>query len=694
MATPITPIKRAFIMLDQSSGEVREDSGELLGLDLWPETRAAFSSGGAQSIEVFLAVPTQLDARAVAGLDGLWDGLTIARISPEMAFSAADDALSRLTQADPATALISADRRLRGEARKTGLQPAPHVSVLPMMMRGEAPEAVRMLGPREVLVRIGVSGDVIPMHFQPVDGKDWALIALVAGDIQSSAVIQKVRLNPLPFDPMTDDLVWARIDEDSAEVRELLAKRRILHAEPGQVLIALAPEEDAQALHAHGAHGHSELLMPSPQLLEPAILDSLDSDAIDPRFLPEDLIEPVEKPVIDPRILRPALSLVTESYESDLDRYSGVTALDADGPVVSRHSAHADNKRVEKQLLKDLESIGYCAHRHDFTYAGQTHSNIIADLPGSGVFRVRPGVLERFREFLRADPQLKPVGSFEREMHELTGRAQFKDPDLRQMTDAELRHRLEEILRLRPWYPWWKEPCTIAGFGADLVIIGCHLDSTAGFEPGYVAASDPAPGRDDNASGLAGVLAIARHLWSLRGRLTHTVRFCFFNAEESGLVGSKAYAAKMKSLKAPIRAVICMDMIGHNADPNRLYEIHVGYTDPAIRDLSLPLAPCVEQAASAYGRLAPAQVYAGTSWNGAPDRTVFDGAINRSDHAAFHQQGYPAVLVSEDFFANLPSEPGSDPNPNYHKAADDFVDLDYARDIVCAVSQAVVKLAR
>lgn len=190
------------------------------------------------------------------------------------------------------------------------------------------------------------------------------------------------------------------------------------------------------------------------------------------------------------------------------------------------------------------------------------------------------------------------------------------------------------------------------------------------------------------------MLALARNLWSLRGKLKHTVRFCFFNAEEAGLIGSKAYAAKMKSLNAPIRAVICMDLIGHNSDANRIFEIHAGFTDPAVRDLSVPLAAYVSNAAAAHGQLAPAQLYKGTIWSGAPNRNVYDGAINRSDHAAFHQQGYGAILVSEDFFANLASEPGADPNPNYHRAADTFADLPYARDIVCAVSQAVIGLAR
>ena len=684
-------------MLDQTSGEMREEGGELLGLDLWPETQAAISVTEAQGLEVILAVPTSLETEAVTGLTGWMDGLTVTPVLPDLTVVPAGKAFSGLCGADAATALVSADRRIRGEAAKSGLQPAPHAALLPMMMRGEAPDAVRMLGPKEVLTRLALKADVIPMQFQPANGEDWALIALVADDVQISAVMKGVTINPLPYAPMTEDLVWARIDEDSPQAREALANRKILHAEPGQVLIALAPGEDAQALHVHGAHGHSELLIPSPQLMKPAVTHSLDSDAIDPRSLPANIFEPVREIVIDPkvqRILRPAGTVVTASYESDLNRYTGVTALDANGPIVSRHCAHPDNKRAETQLLYDLNAIGYCAYRHDFACAGETHSNIVADLPGTGIVRIRPQVLERYRKILRDNPLPKPLKPFEHEMRELTESEWFRDANFLQMTDTELRYRIEHMFRLRPWYPWWNRLCTIAGFGADLVIVGCHLDSTAAFEPGYAASTDPAPGRDDNGSGLAGVLGMARYMWSLRGKLTHTVRFCFFNAEESQLIGSKAYAAKMKSLEAPIRAVICMDMIGYNCDPNRTFEIHAGYTDPAIRDLSLLLTPYVENAAAAYGQLEPAQIYAGTIRSNKPNRNIYDGAINRSDHAAFHQQGYPAILVSEDFFANLAFEPDADPNPNYHRSTDTYVDLDYARDIVCAVTQAVVNLAR
>ncbi|MEY2516547.1 MAG: hypothetical protein QOJ89_3905 [bacterium] len=229
--------------------------------------------------------------------------------------------------------------------------------------------------------------------------------------------------------------------------------------------------------------------------------------------------------------------------------------------------------------------------------------------------------------------------------------------------------------------------------GAGLVVLGCHLDSTAARDPGYAPPRDPARGADDDASGMAALLAIARHLRSLPQAPFHTVRLCFFNAEESGLVGSRAYAASLKAAGAPITAVVCCDMIGFNSDSRRTWEIHAGFSDPAVRDLSVPLAQLVAGAAASLGELPAAQVYSGTRSTGGGDRTRFDGAINRSDHASFHEQGYPAVLVSEDFFPNDGGEPAEDPNPNYHSNEDAAVDDEYGAAIVRAVSVATLLLA-
>ena len=233
----------------------------------------------------------------------------------------------------------------------------------------------------------------------------------------------------------------------------------------------------------------------------------------------------------------------------------------------------------------------------------------------------------------------------------------------------------------------------IPGEQPSLVVVGCHLDSTAARDPGFSPSRDPARGADDDASGMAAVLAIGRHVAALAQPTHHTVRLGFFNAEESGLVGSRAYAASLKARGAEIAAVVCCDMIAFNSDSLRTFEVHAGFTDPAIRDLSAPLAQVVARAAARFGVLAPAQVYTGTTPTGGTDPTRFDGAINRSDHASFHEQGYPAVLVSEDFFPNRPGDPASDPNPNYHSNTDAVIDAAYGADITRAVSVAVLELA-
>ncbi|HEV2777618.1 MAG TPA: M20/M25/M40 family metallo-hydrolase [Solirubrobacteraceae bacterium] len=233
----------------------------------------------------------------------------------------------------------------------------------------------------------------------------------------------------------------------------------------------------------------------------------------------------------------------------------------------------------------------------------------------------------------------------------------------------------------------------IPGEQASLVVVGCHLDSTAARDPGFTPARDAARGADDDASGMAAVLAIGRHAAALAAPTHHTVRLCFFNAEESGLVGSRAYATSLKARGAQIAAVVCVDMIGFNSDSLRTWEVHAGFTDPAVRDLSLPLAQVVARAAEGLGALPPAQVYSGTTPTGGTDPARFDGAINRSDHASFQEQGYPAVLVSEDFFPNRPGDPAADPNPNYHSNTDTVIDAAYGADITRAVSVAVLQLA-
>jgi bacterial leucyl aminopeptidase len=220
---------------------------------------------------------------------------------------------------------------------------------------------------------------------------------------------------------------------------------------------------------------------------------------------------------------------------------------------------------------------------------------------------------------------------------------------------------------------------------AEIVLITAHLDSTSASSHDrgdYHPDRDPAPGADDDASGIAAVLAIADVIkqLSIVKPPKRNIRFVLFNAEEHGLVGSQAYAKNQAAIAAPIVGVYQMDMVGYNVNPPRSFEIHVGYGASAnVQQRSLVLANRLQKLVSVLSpNLQSPQIY-----------TQPDPAEGRSDHASFHHRGYAACITSEDFFAGpLPTSPTAEPNPNYHKERDTFVDFDYAADIARLVGAA------
>ncbi|MDJ0568868.1 MAG: M20/M25/M40 family metallo-hydrolase [Pleurocapsa sp. MO_192.B19] len=215
----------------------------------------------------------------------------------------------------------------------------------------------------------------------------------------------------------------------------------------------------------------------------------------------------------------------------------------------------------------------------------------------------------------------------------------------------------------------------------EIVLVTAHLDSTAASsDHPYNPEQDPAPGADDDASGVAAVLAIANVIQQLAAIKPpkRTIRFVLFNAEEHGLAGSKAYARTQAALAAPIIGVYQMDMIGYNVAPPRSFEVHVGYIPSAnVQSRSLVLAERMKRLRTTVSsNLEIPQIYIQP-----------DPAAGRSDHASFHERGYAACVTSEDFFIGPePGSPEAEANPNYHKDKDTFVDFDYAADIARVIA--------
>jgi Zn-dependent M28 family amino/carboxypeptidase len=103
----------------------------------------------------------------------------------------------------------------------------------------------------------------------------------------------------------------------------------------------------------------------------------------------------------------------------------------------------------------------------------------------------------------------------------------------------------------------------------EYVIIGAHYDHLG---HGYYDSLAPSligeihPGADDNASGTAGVLELARLLAPKKGQLQRGILFMSFAGEELGLLGSAAWVKEPTLPLGKAVAMLNMDMIGRIKD--------------------------------------------------------------------------------------------------------------------------------
>ena len=109
----------------------------------------------------------------------------------------------------------------------------------------------------------------------------------------------------------------------------------------------------------------------------------------------------------------------------------------------------------------------------------------------------------------------------------------------------------------------------------EYIIIGAHYDHLG---RGYVDSLAPSqigqihPGADDNASGTAGVMELARLFAPMKGKLQRGMLFCSFAGEELGLLGSAEWVNHPTLPVDKAGAMINMDMIGRIKD----YKVYVG----------------------------------------------------------------------------------------------------------------------
>jgi aminopeptidase YwaD len=184
---------------------------------------------------------------------------------------------------------------------------------------------------------------------------------------------------------------------------------------------------------------------------------------------------------------------------------------------------------------------------------------------------------------------------------------------------------------------------------SEYVIIGAHYDHLGLGGPESLAANPEGQihhGADDNASGTAGLLELARVLAAERDKIKRSIMFIAFTGEELGLLGSGAYTKNPSIPLASTVAMLNMDMIGRLRNGS-LFVGGVG-TSPAWK-------PLMEKLNSA------AQITASSVGNGSGGRFKLgfgEDGFGPSDHQSFYVRDIPVLF----FFTGT--------HDDYHKPSD------------------------
>lgn len=122
-----------------------------------------------------------------------------------------------------------------------------------------------------------------------------------------------------------------------------------------------------------------------------------------------------------------------------------------------------------------------------------------------------------------------------------------------------MRYRIERGQRVPEAKEVVQVVATLPGETTRRIVVGGHMD-TINMKEGKV--DSPAPGANDDASGTALALELARVL--ARHKWKNTLVFVAFSGEEQGLLGSRALAKRAKEEKWTLDAVLSNDMVGNS----------------------------------------------------------------------------------------------------------------------------------
>lgn len=191
------------------------------------------------------------------------------------------------------------------------------------------------------------------------------------------------------------------------------------------------------------------------------------------------------------------------------------------------------------------------------------------------------------------------------------------------------------------------------------IVIGAHYDHLGYGEEGSLAdsAGQIHNGADDNASGVAAMLGLAKKL--SRQKLKTNVLFIAFTGEEKGLWGSNYFVKNATVPTSEMAYMINMDMVGRLDSNNRLAIYGIGTS---------PLFPPVLDSCNTFGF-----------------QSKFDSSgVGPSDHTSFYLEDVPVL----HFFTGQ--------HKDYHKPTDDveFINFEGIEKVANYIKKIVLSLNR
>ncbi len=206
----------------------------------------------------------------------------------------------------------------------------------------------------------------------------------------------------------------------------------------------------------------------------------------------------------------------------------------------------------------------------------------------------------------------------------------------------------------------------------EIIIAGAHYDTVQG-----------SPGADDNASGIAGVIEIARQLQGAHPE--RTIKLVAFVNEEApffffGAMGSKVYAEAARQRGDDIRVMLSLEMLGCYSDEpgSQAYPPFLRWFYPDRGNFiafvsNIKSRHALHETAAAFRKHSdfPAEQLASPS---------FVPGVAWSDHLSFWRAGYPAVMVTDTAFYRY---------SHYHRESDTPEKIRYAE--MARVVQGLVK---